>query len=116
MGEIIVVGKTGDLEDGDRKKVTAQGKEILITRVGDEYFATDNRCSHLGGDLSAGKLEGTVVTCPRHGSRFDLRNGDVVRWMKGSGIISTLGKAFKPPKALHTYTVSVESDEIKVEI
>jgi len=116
MGEIIVVGKTGDFKDGSGKKITVQGKEILVLRVGDEYYVVDNRCPHLGGNLSAGKLEGTVVTCPRHGSRFDVRSGEVVRWMKGSGIAYTLGKALKPPKALHTYPVTIEGDEIKVEI
>ncbi len=44
----------------------------LLARVGDKYYAADNRCPHMGGKLSPGKLEGTVVTCPRHGSQFDL--------------------------------------------
>ena len=41
----------------------------------------------MGGKLSQGKLEGTAVTCPRHGSQFDLTDGRVVRWLKESGLV-----------------------------
>ncbi len=116
MGSLIEAGKTSEFEDGTMKKVLAQGQEILLARVEGKYFATENRCPHLGGELSAGKLEGTVVTCPRHGSRFDIRDGKVVRWLKGTGLFSAVGKALKPPKPLKTYNVKVEGDAILIEI
>ena len=99
-----------------KKKITVQGLEILIAKVEGKFYAVDNICSHLGGDLSAGKLEGTIVTCPKHGSQFDLRNGKVVRWLKGSGLFSAVGKALKPPKPLNTYNVKVEGDTLLIEI
>jgi len=116
MGSFVEAGRTSEFEDGTMKKVLAQGQEILLARVEGKYFATENRCPHLGGELSAGKLEGTVVTCPKHGSRFDLRDGKVVRWLKGAGLFSAVGKAFKPPKTLKTYNVKVEGDAILIEI
>ena len=98
------------------KEVVVQGHEILIARVGDEYYATNNRCTHMGGKLSHGKLEGTVVTCPRHGSQFELKDGRVVRWLKGSGFLSVLGKALKSPRPLSRYNVQVVDDKILVEV
>ena len=116
MGDSVEVGKTTGFEEGTARKVLLQGHEILLARIKDNYFAVDNRCPHLGGDLSKGSLEGTIVTCPRHSSRFDLRDGKVVRWLKGAGLLSTLGKALKPPKPLKTYNVKIEADAIMIEI
>lgn len=69
----------------------------------------------MKGDLSLGKLEGTVVTCPRHGSQFDISTGQVVRWLKG-GLMSKVGKAFKMSKALMVYNVKVEDGRVLVEV
>ena len=110
------VAKTSELEDGVMKEVLARGGEILLARVGDSYYAADNRCPHMGGKLSPGKLEGFVVTCPVHGSQFDLKNGEVVRWLKGSGLLSKIGEALKSPQPLTTYSVEVKGDRILIEI
>jgi len=115
MAKFIEVGKIEELKSGTMKMVMAEGREILLARVGDKYYATDNRCPHMKGDLSKGKLEGTVVTCPRHGSQFDITNGQVVRWLKG-GLMSKLGGALKTPKALTAYNLKVENGKILVEI
>ena len=116
MSNFVELGRLSELEDGAMKKVLVQGHEILLARVSDKYYAADNRCSHLGGDLSQGKLEGTIVTCPLHSSQFDLRDGHVVRWLKGSGLISIVGKALKSPRPLVTYNVRLEEDKILMEI
>ena len=116
MAEFTKVSKTGELKDGSMKAVNVAGHEILLARVGDSYYAGDNYCPHMGGKLSQGKLEGTVVTCPRHGSQFDLMDGRVVRWLKGSGLVSMVGKALKSPRPLATYNVKAEDDRIWIEI
>ena len=116
MSNFIQVGKTDELADGAMKEVLAQGYEILLARVGDKYYAADNRCPHMSGKLSQGKLEGTVATCPRHGSQFDLTDGRVVRWLKGTGLISTLGKALKSPRSLNIYNIKVEDNRIMIEL
>ena len=116
MSSLVAAGKTSEFKDNTRKKLQIQGHEILLTRVGDSYYAVHNRCPHLGGDLSRGNLEGTVVTCPRHGSQFDLRDGEVVRWLKGAGLLSAVGKALKPPKPLNTYNIRLEGDTILIEV
>ena len=116
MAEFIEVSKTGELKEGTMKAVSAAGHEIMIARVGDKYYAADKRCPHMGGDLSQGKLEGTVVTCPRHGSQFDLADGRVVRWTNWPSLISTLSKIVKSPRPISTYQVKLDGDRILVEI
>ena len=116
MGSFIEAAKTDEFRDGMNKKVLVEGHEILLARGGDDYYAVGNRCPHMGGKLSDGKLEGTIVTCPRHSSQFDLKNGEVVRWLKGSGLISSLGKALKSPRPITTYKIEVKSDSILVEL
>jgi 3-phenylpropionate/trans-cinnamate dioxygenase ferredoxin subunit len=116
MSSLVKVGKISELEDGAMKEVLVRGKAILLAKIGDSYYAGDNRCPHMGGKLSKGKLEGTVVTCPLHGSQFDLRSGQVVRWLKGSGLLSKVGKTLKSPRQLTTYKVRVEDDEILIEM
>jgi 3-phenylpropionate/trans-cinnamate dioxygenase ferredoxin subunit len=116
MGNFVPVAKATELADGTMKEVMVQGRPILLARVGDRYYAADGRCPHMGGVLAQGKLEGTVVTCPRHNSQFDLTDGHVVRWLKGSGLISAIGKALKSPRPLTVHQVKVEKDDILVEV
>ena len=115
MSKFIEVAKVKELKSGTMKKVIAEGHEILLARTGDKYYATDNSCPHMKGDLSQGKLEGTIVTCPVHGSQFDISNGKVVRWLKG-GLISKLGGALKMSKSLTVYNVKVEGNSVLIEI
>ena len=114
MSKFREVAKTEEVKSGTMKVVIAEGREILLARVGDKYYATDNRCPHMKGDLSQGKLEGTVVTCPVHGSQFDISNGQVVRWLKG-GLMSKVGKAIKLSKDLVVYNVKVENGRVLVD-
>jgi 3-phenylpropionate/trans-cinnamate dioxygenase ferredoxin subunit len=116
MGSFIEIGKTSDLENGGKKKVTVQGQEIMLARAGDKYYATQNRCPHLGGNLSAGTLEGTVITCPLHGSQFEITDGHNIRWMRGKGLAAVVGKAIKPPRPIKTYKLKIEDSSIFVEV
>jgi len=115
MGKFTEVAKIEELKDGTMRTVSAAGREILLARVGDKYYAVDGRCPHMKGDLSQGKLEGTVVTCPRHGSQFDVSNGRVVRWLKG-GLMSKMSRALKMSKDLTVYNVKVEAGRVLVEV
>lgn len=53
----------------------APGGSIVIFRVGDRLYAVRDECPHAGASLADGVLEGTVITCPRHGSQFDVTTG-----------------------------------------
>jgi 3-phenylpropionate/trans-cinnamate dioxygenase ferredoxin component len=98
------------------KKYQVEGIEILVARAVGKYYAAQNKCPHFGGDLSQGILEENIVTCPRYGSQFNLADGSVVRWLKGSGLMSSLGKAFKSQKQVSTYNVKIEKKDILLEI
>jgi 3-phenylpropionate/trans-cinnamate dioxygenase ferredoxin subunit len=115
MGKFIRLANINDLAEGAMKKYPVQGTEILIARIEGIYYATQNKCPHFGGDLSKGKLEGTIVTCPRHGSQFNLTDGSVVRWLKGAGFTSFIGKTLKSPQKLTTYNTKIEGQDIMVE-
>jgi len=116
MGKLTRIAKTNDLSEGTMKKYQVEDTEILVARIEGKYYATQNKCPHFGGDLSKGKLEGIIVTCPRHGSQFKLTDGSVVRWMKGAGLISSISKMLKSPQKLITYNTKIEGQDIMVEI
>lgn len=115
MGKLIRLADISDLAEGEMKKYHIQDIEILLARVDGKYYAVQNKCPHFGGDLSSGTLEGTIITCPRHGSQFNLIDGSIIRWLKGAGIISTVGKMIKSPRKLITYNTTVEGQDIIVE-
>jgi nitrite reductase/ring-hydroxylating ferredoxin subunit len=99
----IMVAKTSDITVGKMQKVTADGKDILVMNVDGGYYAMDDTCTHAGASLAEGKLEGTVVTCDWHGSKWDSKTGKLV--------------AFPAKiKDLNSYKVVVESDNIFLEL
>lgn len=116
MSRFIPIGRADELQDGEMKKVEVDGRELLLSRVEGAYYAIDDRCPHMGGDLSKGTLEGSVVTCPRHGSRFDVRNGQLVRWTDWSGLKLTVGKMLKSPRPTVSYEVRRDGDTISVDL
>lgn len=115
MPEFVEIAKA-DFRDGEMRKVIVDGKEVLIARVGASYYATQDRCQHLGGDLSMGKLEGTIITCPRHHSQYDIKDGHVVRWTDWTGLKLALTKIAKSPRPLKTYAIKIEAGKILVSL
>lgn len=77
MVEKILVGKKSDFTEGAMKKVEAQGKAVLFTNIGGVISAINNTCSHRGGPLDEGAIEGEEVTCPWHGAKFNVCSGKV---------------------------------------
>jgi nitrite reductase/ring-hydroxylating ferredoxin subunit/uncharacterized membrane protein len=68
-----------DVGEGDQKAVDVDGVAVLVTRQNGKLYALAETCSHRGGPLSKGTIENACVTCPWHGSTFDLADGSVVR-------------------------------------
>ena len=116
MVAVIEVARVGDLRSGEMKLVNIGGRDILVARANDKYYAANNRCPHMGGNLSRGKLEGTVVTCPNHYSQFDLTDGHVVRWTDFKGIVLAASKLIRSPRSLTVYKVTIEGDKVLVEV
>lgn len=69
------VADTSDLAPGQCKVVQVSGKAIALYNVDGKFYATDNTCLHRGGPLGEGDLDGSVVTCPWHGWRYDVTTG-----------------------------------------
>ncbi|MDY6906905.1 MAG: non-heme iron oxygenase ferredoxin subunit [Chloroflexota bacterium] len=116
MSEWIAIARVGELDEGAMKGIAVDGRRVLLALVGGEYLAAADRCPHMGAALSEGQLQGTVVTCPRHGSQFDLKDGRVVRWLKAPGVIAAVGRALMPPRPLDTYRVKVEGQDVLISI
>ncbi|HEU4875805.1 MAG TPA: Rieske 2Fe-2S domain-containing protein, partial [Pyrinomonadaceae bacterium] len=76
--EFVPVLSDAELREGEMKRADAGGVPVLLVRCEGDVCALAHTCSHLGGPLSEGKLEGDVVQCPWHGSRFNVRDGSVV--------------------------------------
>lgn len=71
--------EANDIKPGVKIKIVLENKEILLANLEGTFYAVDNTCPHMGGSLSDGKLEGSNIICPRHGSVFDLKSGQVVK-------------------------------------
>ncbi|OFV80937.1 MAG: (2Fe-2S)-binding protein [Acidobacteria bacterium RBG_16_64_8] len=97
-------------------RVTVEGRDLLLARVGDRYYSVDDHCPHMGGRLSHGTLDGTTVTCPRHGSQFDITTGRVLRWTHWTGIKLALAKMLKSPRPVKVYPVRTEAERVQVDL
>jgi nitrite reductase/ring-hydroxylating ferredoxin subunit len=73
------IGTQKDFAYVPMKEIEADGNEILVIKTGKIFTAIGNQCSHMGCKLSGGKLDGTSVRCPCHGSEFNVITGEVVK-------------------------------------
>ncbi len=114
--QYIEVAKVDDLGENEAKGYEVEGKSILLAKHNGQFYATTNVCPHMKGKLSQGQFAGTVVTCPRHHSSFDVVDGHVIRWTHFSGLTLKLGNLFRPPKPLQTYPVKIDGNMVLVQI
>ena len=101
IGTFAKVAKTTDIPSCTMKHVEVDGVELMIANVEGKFYAVGDRCPHLHASMSEGILDKTVVTCPRHLSKFDVTTGRVI-----SGTHSNLP----------SYEVKVVGDDIFVDI
>lgn len=71
------VAKVSEFPPGSRKLVEIEGERIVVFNLDGAYHAIEDLCTHDGGDLASGEIEGCEIICPRHGARFDIRTGEV---------------------------------------
>ena len=107
--EYIRVADKAELPANKMIVVVVGGKEVLLANIDGSYYAIANKCTHLGGSLSKGSLDGSVVTCPRHGARFDVKTGQAIANAK-------IGFIKMSVKDEERYTVKVEGTDIFVKI
>lgn len=75
MADFERVAAVSEIEPGSRVSILVDDVPSLLVRIGDEFFAVEDVCSHDGQPLTNGPLQDCSIICPRHGARFDLRTG-----------------------------------------
>lgn len=71
------VAPAADLPPGSRRVVDVDGIAVAVFNLAGDYLAIEDLCTHDGGELASGELDGEEIVCPRHGARFNLRTGAV---------------------------------------
>lgn len=102
MSKFYTVGKAKDIEPGQVTYVEIDDYRLAICNLNGKIYAFENTCTHDGGPLNQGHLEGDVIECPRHGGRFNVQTGKAVRM-----------PAVAP---IETYPVRIENGVIEVEL
>ena len=75
MPEPVKVATRSELPPGGKKLLDVDGRAIALFNVDGTFYAIDDVCTHDGGPLAEGDLNGCEIRCPRHGARFDVRTG-----------------------------------------
>ena len=102
MPEFLKIAKVDEVAPGQAKLIEVKGREIALFNIAGSFHAVDNSCTHVGGPLCEGEIDGAEVTCPWHGAVFDVTTGDV------------LGPP--APEAVSCYKIHVENDDVIVEL
>ena len=75
MTQFQPVCQTTDVPEGHKLLVEVDQRLVALFHVGGQFWAIDDVCTHDGGPLAEGQLEGYTIACPRHGAKFDVRTG-----------------------------------------
>ena len=107
--DFLSITKKSEIPESGMKPFNVCDKDILIIGQYGNYFAIDRICSHKGGDLSKGDLEKNIITCPRHGSKFDIRTGKSISGPR-------IGFIKLKTKDIKTYELKTKGDQILVKV
>jgi len=102
LAKWVRVASVDELKQQNPLLVVLDDEDIALYRVKDQYFATDDLCSHAEASLSEGDLKGFLIHCPRHGGQFDVRTG--------------AARHFPAYTPIRTFPVKAEGNEIFIEI
>ena len=100
MAEFEVLARADVLKDGDMQAFDVRGTKIAVANIAGAFYAFGDTCTHRGCSLAEGDLKETTVTCPCHGSEFDVRSGAVLQ-----------GPAREP---VETYEVRAEGENLEI--
>lgn len=122
MKKRLAIGQITDFPEGKAKVVHLEGASVVVKRVKDTFCAVENRCPHMGLPLGAGKIEGQVITCPFHGSKFDFCSGENLDWVTGvagaklPGWSRKLLAMGKTPSPVKSFLVLQEDGTLYIEL
>ena len=118
----IKAAQASAIVEGKNHCIKLQDRKILLIRHNGTIHALENRCPHVGLSLEKGKVQDGVITCPWHGSSFDIVNGENRDWVnnllgmsvpKWTAKMISMGKA---PQPVRTYPVEIAGDDVLVDI
>ena len=102
MPEFVKVAQVADIPDPGKLVVEVDDRLVVVFHVAGHYYCLDDVCTHDGGPLGEGRLEGHTIACPRHGAKFDIRDG------------RALTMPATKPTSVHD--VKIENDQILVRL
>ena len=102
MGEFFKVARVSEVLPGRKKLVEVDGFPVALFNMDGEFYAIEDVCTHDGGPLAEGELEGDEIECPRHGARFSVRTGEAL--------------CMPAVEPVECYDVKVEGDDIFVSV
>jgi len=102
MAEFIKVARKSEIAEQSARCIEIEDKRIALFNLGGEFYAIDDTCTHRGGPLSEGTIEGDEVECPWHGARFNIKLADVTNPPASAGVTK--------------YNVRVIGDDIEIEV
>lgn len=99
----VAIARVEDVPVGEvRTFDTPDGGSVAVCNADGKLYCVEDVCTHDGGPLGEGILEGCAIECPRHGAQFDIRTGEVLR-----------APAYLP---IRTYPIRAENGQILIEI
>ena len=101
MSNFIKVLNVSDLPSGTGIAVHLAGRKVAVFNIDGKFYAIDDECTHAGGSLSEGPVQGKEVVCPWHGAVFNVETGEVLSAPASEGV-----KAYK---------VQVVGNEVQIE-
>lgn len=101
MPEWIQAAAVGEVADAQSKIVEVNGADVALYNLGGEYFAIEDVCTHDGGDISGGWVEGDRAVCPRHLAEFSIRTGEALK-----------GPAYE---GVHSFPVRVREGRVEIQ-
>ena len=100
MSDWVSVAREGEIAPGAFRVTDVDGTSVVVFNLGGSYYAIEDVCTHDGGQLTGGHVEGDVIVCPRHGARFCVRTGEALS-----------APAYEPTA---TFPIRIQDGEIQV--
>jgi 3-phenylpropionate/trans-cinnamate dioxygenase ferredoxin subunit len=102
MNDFVRVCSVSDVPEGGKTVLEVGDRLVGLFHVDGKFYAIDDLCTHDGGPLAEGPLDGYTIICPRHGARFDIRTGRVL--------------SMPATQNVPAHEVKVEGDDVLVRI
>ncbi len=115
------IATTDSVSSDQVLKADVNGQSVLVAKVGEQYCAIANKCPHLGLPMAKGKFENGVITCPFHGSKFEICTGKNVEWVESfvgiplPGVAKKMMAMGKEPTDVASFAVTVEGEDLLID-